>query len=328
MRVLWISEPPGLDYLAAFVFLGLVEELGADSVVEWPFQHAYRDLGALPFAWLGGRVAPAREWTASEVLGGGFDLVLASVRPSSIARLRQLIAARGRPAHFALLDGEDSTHLEWGLVQEFRPDVYFKTSLSTTEWVHHPRERVAMRDTTRVVCTPLCTTFGTVEPAPKTIDVCFLGGNHWNGPRREATAEDRPRLKPILEHELRAKLRGFRLVTGNLPHGEFKVSVAESRIFVSPGGFGLEAVRTYEAMSCPDTLVIREDIAQHLTPWPFVHRATCLTFRQHDEVPELCRIWLAREEERLAIARRGTELIQAHYTPRARARQILEESFR
>lgn len=331
MKLLWLDNPCG-DYFAAMLYLGLTQELGAESVIEWPLIEYYRGPGS-PFEWL--RVPPGRHVSDAEIFAtlASFDLViLASPRPENTDRMRQLIARVGRRAlpRFVMCDGEDYSHCRWDLIQEFRPSVYFKTSLHPAPWKAYERERKQVESSVRVVCAPLCTTFDHVEPAEKTIDVCFLGGNNWNGPRREGIAEDRPKAKPILEDLLSRELPEFRLMLGNdHDRASYQRKLAASKIFVCPGGFGLEPVRSYEAMSCPDVFVLREAI-QHLPPWPLVDGDTCVTWTDFRDVPALCRHWLApeREAERLAIARRGNALLTAHYTPRARARQVIEESFR
>lgn len=335
MKILYLDHPEA-DFLSAQVFIGLRQELGED-VVDWPWMphfHGQTYEGPVP-ASANGSCSPytwmpqfsGTSWPDEEVFDRirEFDLVLlASPRTYNTERLRTLTACVGRSAfELAMMDGEDYTTLRWDLIEEFRPSTYFKLSLAQHPyevWDTQTRERLSRN--LRIVCCPLATTFVGPVSSEKTVDVCFLGGGNWRGHRREGVPEDRELLKPMLERMLCDEFPDKILLLGNVRYEEYAQALASSRVAVCVGGHGIEPVRTYEAMSCVDTLVVREE-KDHLTPWPLVNGQTCLTFRSHDEIPKLCRAALTDENKRQEIAKRGNSLIWQHYTPRSRARQIL-----
>lgn len=343
MRVLYLDHPEA-DYLTALVFRGLCEELGPENVVDWAWQpHFHGQVyngpipygpGAVgtcgPYSWM--PAFPGRPWGDDEVFSRikEFDLVvLASPRAYNTQRASLLISRVGRASlpRFVMMDGEDYTSVRWDLILKFRPAVYFKTSLVPNPIDPYPAQRATMQHLVRVVACPLASSFNDPVAAEKTIDVCFLGGSNWFGVRREGVAENRAPVKPQLEERLRQELPGARLVLGQVPYTEYQTTLAASKVAICVSGHGLEGMRTYEAMSCPDTFVIREALPQ-VTPWPLLDGDTCSTFTSHEQIPTLCKKWLDSEGERLAVARRGNALVQNHYTTRARARYILAEAFR
>ncbi len=346
MRVLYLDHPEA-DYLSAVVFLGLCEELGPENVVDFPLQphfHGEAWRGPVPYGPGGSMIEgvcspytwmpawPKHDWDEDRVIAGlaEFDLVvLASPRAYNVARLRALFGKFDRNCFrkLVMLDGEDYTAIRWDLIEEFQPSVYFKTSLVPEPLDLYPAQRELMQPKTRVLPCPLTTSFRFVEARKKTVDVSFLGGANWFGTRREGVAEDREPVKPAIEAAIRQRLPDANVVTGHVPYEEYQEIIASSRIAVCVSGHGLEAVRTFEAMGCPDTLVLREAIDQ-ITPWPMVSGEHCLTYSSHEQIADLCEVALRSTDVRSRIARAGNELVWEHYTPRARAKYILEESFR
>lgn len=332
MRVLFLDHPEP-DFMSAMLYLGLKQVLGDDDVVDWPWQPHFHGEAyhgpvpgnpngyAEPFPWM--PALPGRKWGDDEVLARlqEFDVVaLASPRAYNTERLSRL----PRPAKTVIVDGEDYSTLRWDLIEKFKPAVYFKTSMQNNPFEVYPAEqRARLADTFKLVAFPLATTF-VIEPTQpkKMIDVCFLGGGNWHGPRREGVTEDRPLLKPELERLLRSELPNARIVTGNVAYSEFRQTLSASKIAVCVSGHGLEPVRTYEAMSCPGTMVIRERI-DHVTPWPL--QTVSAEFGSYAEVPALCRHYLEHDDERRALALEGNKHVLSHYTPSARAWQFLSE---
>lgn len=340
MKILYLDHPEA-DFLSALVFRGLCEELGAENVIDWPWMphfHGQVYEGPVPHAVIG-HCAPyswmpkneESAWSDAQVFEsfGTFDLViLASPRAYNTNAVRTLIAKFGRDNfRLAMLDGEDYTTVRWDLVQEFRPQTYFKTSLVPNPLEIYPAQKAIMQHQVRVLPCPLATTLSEPpEKIDKITDVCFLGGGNWRGPRREGQTEDRKPLKPELEKILLDSLPNSKLVLGNVPYEQYLSVVASSKIAVCVSGHGLEPVRTYESMGCRDTLVVREALPQ-ITPWPLVDGQTCATFTSWEQIPEICKLWLQDDEMRSKAARRGFELIWQKYTPRTRAKYILTEAF-
>jgi len=342
MRVLYLDHPEA-DYLSAIVFIGLCEELGPENVVDFPFQphfHGgtwrgpvpYGPGGSMiegvcgPYAWM--PAWPGRAWTEDEVVEkvDEFDLVvLASPRSYNVPCLRKLIERVGRSSikRLVMLDGEDYTAIRWDLANEFHPDAYFKTSMVPTPLDLYPQHERCCP----VLPCPLTTSFGFVSARKKTVDVCFLGGSNWFGTRREGVVEDRVPVKPAIEAAIRERLPNANVVTGQVPYSEYQDLLASSRVAVCVSGHGLEGMRTYEAMGCPDTLVLREGLDQ-ITPWPILDGVHCLTYSSHEEIAELCSEALKDRVRATKIARAGNGLVWDYYTPRARAVYILDRAFR
>jgi len=285
-----------------------------------------------PYSWM-----PAwagRAWTEDEVVEkvSEFDLVvLASPRAYNVPCLRKLIERVGRSSikRLVMLDGEDYTAIRWDLANEFRPEVYFKTSLVPEPLDLYPAQRELMQSRTRVLPCPLTTSFNEPPCVEKEYDVCFLGGSNWFGTRREGVEENRVPVKAAVEAELRRRLPDARLMLGHVPYDQYTPLLAASQVAICVSGHGLEGMRTFEAMSCSNTLVVREALPQ-ITPWPMIDGVHCVTYSHHEEIAGLCETVLdpLHRGSRERIARAGYELVWKHYTTRARARYILDESFR
>lgn len=344
MKVLYIDHPEA-DVLSAVVFMGLCQELGAENVVDWPWKHTFHGEvyeGPIPYDPPGSRgiAAPfqwmiaqgGRKWSDDEVFARmrEFDLVvLASPRAYGIADLDRLIARVGRGALNQLVhvDGEDYTAVRWDLVERFCPSVYFKLSL-----VEHPVDaysahKGAASSVVRLIPFPLASPLE-IPPVDKDIDVAFLGGGNWQPRRVENVPAVGPPAKPALDERL-AREFGSKFVGGHRGYDAFISTINRAKIAVSVGGSGMEPMRTYEILSCPGTLLARERI-QVITPYPLVDGVNHAAFdgTSHDDIVRVLRQYLDDEPARVRVAAEGNALLKAHYTPRARARQLLEEAFR
>lgn len=344
MRVLYLDHPEA-DYLSALVFRGLCEELGPENVVDWPWMPHFHGQVSEPMVPYGPGGSPIKgvcgpyswmpkneqaAWSDERVLAelSSFDLViLASPRAYNTQRMRTI--DRSRLRRFVMLDGEDYTTPRWDLIQEFQPSVYFKTSLVPNPPDPYPSQRTAMQSRVRVVPCPLTTSFFEPPFAEKQYDVCFLGGSNWFGSRREGVEENRTPVKAVVEAELRRRLPNARLMLGHVPYDQYTPLLAASRIAICVSGHGLEGMRTFEAMSCPDTLVVREALPQ-ITPWPMVDGEHCVTYQNHEEIAGLCETVLdpLHAGSLKRISKNGFDLVWQHYTPRTRARYILDEAFK
>jgi len=333
MKVLFIDHPEA-DYLAAILYSGLCQELGPENVVDWPWKCTYHGENyegpipypphvgvASPFDWFSPQ--PGRAWTDQEIYDRirEFDLViLASPRAYNVAALDSIIAHCGRDAlkRFVFVDGEDYTTNRWDLIDRFRPAVYFKLSVTKNPFEVYVEQKSRLEAHVRIVPFPLASPVQNVPSVPKEFDVAFFGGNNW----QSGGASARTALSRRLAEEFPS------IIDRRVGHAEFISSVAKSRIAVSVGGSGTEPLRTYEILSCPDTLLVREDV-DSVTPYPFVNGVVTVNFNVGDveEIVRSVRYYLHHEEDRRRIASSGNEFLREHYTPRARARQLLEEAF-
>lgn len=345
MRILFLDHPEH-DYLSALLYMGLCEELGAESVVDWPVKatfhgktyrgpvpcHAPDFIGTSePLPW--SKPQPEHGMTEAEILATHFDLiVLASPRQYNADALERLRASGWRPQQrFVMCDGEDYTTIRWDYIERFRPSVYFKTSFVREPFRSYDAEEARMTGLVRLVPFPMASTTGAVAPRPKNIDVAFLGGNNWR-PGRVEGRDPTPLGRAALEERLASTFQSF--VGGNIAdRTQYMDTLARARVAVCVGGSGAEPLRTYEILSCPDTLLMRERI-NVIAHQPLVDGRTHVgwsTTREppfdFTEVVDRIRWALDHEEERIAIAREGNTFCAEHYTPRARARQLLTEAF-
>jgi hypothetical protein len=350
MKVLFVNHPEA-DQLEAIVYMGLCQELGVydgsnpDGVVDWPWKHTYHGqvyegpvpchtptgIGVCgPFPW----VVPtnSRPWSDDEVFNriDEFDLViLSSPRAFNVRDLGHLISRVGRGAIKRLVhvDGEDYTTVRWDLVEQFRPSVYFKLSM-----VEHPVEfyldaKARVQHTVRVVSFPQATPLPSPAPVEKDLDVVFFGGGAWQPHRQEGVQPTEPSQRPVLEALLRREFHRFE--GGYTGHAQYMAALNRAKMAVCVGGSGIEPLRTYEILSCPGTLLVRERIPV-IAPYPLIDGVNHAAFdgTNLDDAVRVIRRYLDDEPERARIASEGNRLLQEHYTPRARAKQLLEEAFK
>jgi Glycosyl transferases group 1 len=338
MKVLFIDHVEA-DCLAALVYLGLCQELGAENVVDWPWKdsyHGYTYEGPVPYDepnnW--GPVAPFTWFPAQDpsyrtnvakvsTIIGSFDVVvLASPRRYSMKALDYLlICVKGRQSipRLVVMDGEDYSAIRWDVIERYKPSVYFK--LTMTEPVDVAR---AASNKVRLVPLQLATPIVDLAPVVKDIDVAFFGGNNWR-PRRSDPVYGTGHYKKELERRLAKEFPNF--IGGYMHWPQYVATLNRAKIAVSVGGSGLEPLRTFEILGCQGTMLARERI-QIVGPHPLVDGVHQAAFdgTNHDDIVRVIRHYLDHEEERQRIAAAGYALVQEHYTPRARARQLLAEA--
>jgi hypothetical protein len=346
VRVLYIDHPTP-DLLSGILYKGLCEEIGAESVVDYPWKalyhgYAYDGEGSVhfPFPWMKS-VQGAAPWTEEAVAArvGDFDLVvLASPREKNARALDRLIERVGRAGlrKFAIVDGEDYTTVRWDFVGRYKPDVYFKLSTVPEPFEVYPAEKARLEASTKVVPFPLASPIEPMAMVEKDVDVAFLGGNYWRPAalRREGVAWTGPserEYKAALDARLAKEFSSYMGSVKERPiaHAEFMAILNRSKVAVCVGGYGIEPMRTYEILSCHETLLVRERIPV-IAPHPLVDGVHCAMFDtkdgfDHEEIVRVIRHQLAHEDERRRVAVAGNVLLKEHYTPRARARQLLGE---
>ena len=330
MKVLFIDHPEA-DFMAATLYLGLCQELGAENVVDYPYKRSYHgeihtypscyerdfvgpfDKGVDgmghtgPFAWFPAQ--PGYERTHAEVCAEKFDLIiLASPRRNNAAALEDIIATVGRAAlpPLVFVDGEDYSDIRTDLIDRFRPSVYFKRELLEN----------AMHPGVRILPFPFASPIGLQPSKEKGIDVLFVGGGTW--PSRTEACE-------ALQKSL-----GDRFVGGThvrFDHAGYIDAIARSKIAVSVRGHGWDTLRFWEIPSCANTMLVADRSPQN-KPYPFEDGIHALYFSSAEELVRTVQGALDNEPRRERISRAGNELLQTHHTAQARARQLLEESFK
>ena len=338
MRVLYLDHPEA-DFLAAQVYLGLCEELGPDSVIDFPHKPSYHgethrypsqythDPGSAdwqtwkvvdgtpmgetsPFAWFPAQPA-RRQWSLDDVAHEPFDLVvLASPRAVAVEALRRYFRlVGGRRPPLVMVDGEDYPDIRWDLAAEFAPRAYLKR-----ECAIHPSSDIfaASRVPLQIHAFPFAATEITRRPdgaGPLDVGVTMLGGSNRPGGRAEC--------------EQAIRLSGANHVIGHVAFDQYKWALAKSRIVVVPRGHGWDTLRFWETASIEGPLLLSEALDVH-RPHPFVDGEHACYFRTMAELTDTIRSLLADEARRARIAAAGFAHLQVHHTARARARQLLE----
>lgn len=342
MRVLYIEHQEA-DLLSALLYLGLCQELGHDNVVDWPWKdslHGQIFRGHVPDTDIvNGIVAPyewmttlsGTKWSDEDVLKqiDVFDLViLASPRAQNTKLAKWLVGKAGRKniKKLVILDGEDYTTPRWDLIEDLKPDVYFKLSMITDPPDIYPVQREKCEKNVRILPIPLALPYTDMPLVNKDIDIAFLGGNNWYFNRKEGTAlsNDKP-AKFVVEEKIRNEFPNKIFVGGSIPYDKYINMINRAKIAISVGGSGVEPLRTLEILACPNTMLIREDI-RVLTPLPFIHNSTCAIFTSLDHLLEILHYYLNNEEKREQIAKNGNVFLRENFTLKARAQYLLKES--
>jgi hypothetical protein len=347
MKVLYIDHPEA-DFLSAVVYMGLVEELGPENVVDWPYKKSYHNQNHVyrspydndpgdskwntwqttnegpmgftsPFEWFRS-AGPGVELTLDEIAAsiGSFDLVvLASPRKYNRAALSQLISKVGRHSmrRLVMMDGEDYSEIRWDFVQEFSPSVYFKRELLPNPPDIHSSQRQRMQGSVRVVPFPFASVVPVFPPKPKDIDVMFLGGG--TSPARQAAVD-------ALRAEFGDRLYGG--VNQHLSYSDYLDVINRSKIAICVRGFGYDTLRFWEIPSL-ETMMVSDRIPL-IKPFPFEDGVHINYFDNSEHLVRVVQRWLGDEAGRQQIAKAGNQWLRQHHTGRARAKQLLEEATR
>lgn len=343
MKVFWMEAEACL--LANMVWMGMCDEIGPENVIQWPAKDWYHDPNVIRYM----RVQPKRDLTseqADEEFRSADIVVLAGPREENTKLLASMIARLGRPKRLVVLDGEDYTQVHWPVCELLQPTVYLKLSSVPTPFAGvWQDEKRRMESRTRVQPFALATPLSNVEPRDKTIDVSLLGGNAWHRGRVEGRDLTVPWSTPVLVARLQKEF-GDKFVYGSaskqgipyfvpghpthVQYDEYIYTVSRSKISVVVGGHGVEPLRTVEVMSCPGTLCARQNI-QVISPWPFVDGRTVVGWDemdpQWDGLVKTLEFYLAHDDLREVIARRGNAYMRGHFQQRHRARDLIEAAF-
>lgn len=332
MKILYIVHPE-TDYQEAILYLGLRQEFGDDNVVDWPYKPSYHgqcdDSYLLPdgkrgftapLPWM--VASTGRVWGDDEVIAhiGEFDLVvLASPRENNRAKLRELIGRVGRGAFrkFVMIDGEDYDHIRWDYAAEFMPRVYFKREALPEDQrgEHHPVEKAAVGDRVRVVPFQLASVVPLLPEAPKIYDVVFFGGGNYPGGRDQ------------IDRVFRSRLGNRYGEAQALPYTDYLRMLCQARIAIAPRAWSWSALRRWETLSCPGTLLLR-DKTPLIEPMPFLDGEHCAYYDSLENAPDVALRYLENEPLRARVALAGNRHLRLYHTAQARARQLVEEAFR
>jgi hypothetical protein len=328
MKLLHVDHPES-DYLSAMLFMGFVEVLGEENVVDWPVKLSHRgivDRYISPYPQGGmGVTAPlpwtmhlkdGHRWSDDEVADriGEFDLVvLGSTRRYNSEALTRLIARVGRSAirRLVIADTEDHDQIDTGLIGKYAPSVYFKRELLPS----HPRKIGETRIEPCPFASPYRQLPSSTPPGKvqRTVDVAFLGGQNFPGG------------KPPLEAALRSTAAV--VDTERRPYREYLDALPRAKMAVATRGYGWDTTRIWEIAACEGTLLVLER-QPVIRPFPFEDGVTAALFGSPDELAAQVRKYLADEPLRARVAAAGYAHTLKFHTAGARAQQVLDEAFR
>ncbi len=326
MRVLFLTHPEA-DYGEYFLWNGLCEELGEESVIEVPFKKSYHgevhtyagytawrehgwglqgtgDVGCTaPFEYAHAR--PGREARQEEVLDGlrsnVFDLVVVgSIRIEALRHLRMLRPEIKCP--IIVHDGEDYADICPPHATESLSKIklYLKRELRK-EWLDRNWSFSVkpMPFSSPLLFNVICS---------KQVDVlCAVGDSN---PVRAAA------------REVVSSMPSTRVLCGHWSYSRYIELICQSKIAVAPRGFGQDTVRRWEIPSF-NTLLFCEklDLIEHE---PLRDAEHCVYYASPEELRSKLEWWLAHDDERERVALSGQDFVSAHHTNRARARQAIK----
>jgi hypothetical protein len=318
------------DYLQDALFHGLVTLLGADNVVEYPENARYH--GGMPadprlpmLSFDFPRVARAE---LPELVASAGAIVIASLRDSVVAEVRQVLELRGStPAVF--VDGEDDPYVR-GIAS--RVDLYFKRETLRRSFrlrarmparrIYHRRRypelwrdplsrEIAVARPGAVVPLPFgIVDVGFVPRADKDVDVAFLASP--TSPERAHVAEalrDLERDGAVVQSATAA----------NLPWTDYIELLSRSRIGVSVRGLGYDTYRYWEIPYAGALLL--SETPRTVIPDNFVDGREAV-FAPVEKLADRARELLSLDTG--AIAEAGRQKLLARHTSVQRAETVLE----
>lgn len=329
MKILFLDEMQQ-DFGAYFLWNGLNELLGEESLILYPFKLSYlgyTDASYILYAdnkkrgmtsWSpyikkrNLRIFPMEE-VVDEMPSIDF-IILASPRHYPVHALRFIKQIyNGRiPKPVIFYDAEDSTDLRLDLIEEFKPQVIFKRELT-----HH---------IDNVYPLPFSSTIPYLlekfDDQNKTLDLfCTLGFTH--SVRKEVIdflLERKITESSYLSLDIPEDLRAGKYKP-MLSYQDYLNKIAASKIAISIRGHGRDTVRYWEIPSF-ETLFLINDPGI-IIPHPFTDGINCVQFHILDDLEEKIRYYLSHDEERIKIAKAGKEHLYTFHSNEKRAEWFL-----
>lgn len=329
MKVLFLVEMQQ-DYGEFFLFQGLCELLGEDSIILYPFKLSYmgfRDSAYIlyqhgnkrgmtnPPAYVKPRnlrIYPMEE-IIDEMPSIDF-IVLTSPRYYPVHALRFIKHLYSKiPKPLVFTDFEDTPEICYDLIDEFKPKIIFKRELIKPIESIYPLP----------FSSPIPYLSESFDDQNKTLDLfCALG--YTCELRREVIdflIEKRFTDKAYLALDIPA-LRLNGKYPSMLSYNEYLKAIASSKIAVCLRGHGRDTVRYWEIPSF-ETLFLLKDPGI-IIPNPFEDGQNCVKFDTLNDLEEKINYFLSHDEERIRIAKAGKEHLENFHTNEKRATYFLE----
>ena len=272
---------------------------------------------------------------AVELMAKGPDLVvMLSARDYSRRAIHGLSRDAGvniKSLPLVICEGEDHDYIDYRLVEEFSPRVFFKREIQRTNplsavssSIHRPVWPLPFSAFTRGYDPEIDHTkkdydlflsLGNTHPLRLTLIKKFLEASDKKGRRSWVATNENVNLN----HPLQKKLKKM------LPWGEYIATQAKSKITASIRGFGRDALHAWEAFSFA-TLVLYCDPGIYI-PFPFKDRVHCLYFSEDcSEVIDLAETFLEDSTAAWQIAQAGKRHLHQYHTNKARAEYLINVS--
>jgi hypothetical protein len=313
MKILFLDEMQQ-DYGTYYLFNGLCELLGEESLILYPFKLSY--LGYTDQSYIlysdnnkrgmtcwspyikkrNLRIFPLEE-VVEEMPNIDF-IVLASPRyyPLHALRFIKLIYGGKIPKPVIFYDAEDSTELRVDLIEEFKPQIIFKRELTQSIENVYPLPFSS--------CLPYLPFWNEIRDKEKTLDVFALFGNTHH--LRSET------VKFLLEQNYSNSYVG--IDPGALPwqdDNRFKIpplkcyedylrTMASAKINIVIRGHGRDTVRYWEVASFKTLMLVKDPGI--IIPYPYEDKGHCVYFDDQNDLKEKIDYYLVHDDEREKIA--------------------------
>lgn len=315
-----------MDYLHYMLTDGLVQILGEENVVMYPFKKAYA--GEVDDWYMlddgkNGFTAPleqSRCWESlpklgiedviEEIKSGAFEyVVFFSARTYAVKAVEELRERINLPP-VVFIDGEDYDVIRSDIIARYSPICYFKRELTTD---------LSSHGIFPLPFSAITNNLPDVDDTKKDIDVFFSCGR--THPLRDEVLRKLLRLKKEKsinfiggsEPSLPEQNTGFRLTCR-----DYHSHIARSKIAISVRGYGRDTVRRWEIPTW-NTLHLCDKL-DILIPDDFTEGENIVYF---GDLEEKVMYYLENNEERERIARKGKEHLWKYHTTAARARYFL-----
>lgn len=267
-----------------------------------------------------------------------FDLVvMTSYRRYSVAALYKIKEKMGKfPENLVLVDGEDHSVIERGMIMEWKPIVYFKREL--LKETHNFRILSRSVEGTPVFPCPFAAfvrSYPEVNDQEKDLDLFLALGMTYDArqtllARFLETAEEIEAEALICannDNPLRESHSLGKYLHQMLGYQEYLTKQARSKISASMRGFGRDTLNFWEKMSF-ETLCLWCDPGI-VIPYPPIPNKHVVEFTEDcSDIQRLIKYYLdpIHEEERLQISRAGKKWLHANHTAERRAAYLLDIS--
>lgn len=289
MKILYLT-PSHIDYLSDQIYVGLCQNLGWDSIIDYPYKAIYHNpekkVPSLP-------QNPGQQYQLEEVISGleqhAFDfVVLSAIRKEPLETLESLSHQCRSLPPIILLDGDDGVEINTKLFEKYRFSLYFKREYLQThdhrldhfynQWKAFGFAKSISDRTYPLPFSAIINTPPMHAGKPQDIDISFMGiASHRNRIRAVNILQSAPDIKfegnvfagPTTRKSktalgtfniLKAKMQGDpypseKEQNKKLSYDNYFQLLARSKMGLSIRGAGFDTVRYWEIVASKRLLV-------------------------------------------------------------------------